>query len=956
MSAHDPIAVLRSSKLRIAAQLRHLVVAILLLLLLAASAHAQLPDTLLHAILPDRKTLQIGAQLGYTIAISGEYAVLGTPFDLSADTSGVVKVFDSATGALRHVLHAPNPATDGNFGYAVAISGARLVVGAIGSEVNGLNTGTVYVYDLAGVAPSIPVLKLDNPQGTDLGHFGVAVAISGSRMVIGANANDVGEKREAGNVYVYDLDSVSPAVPVAVVNNPEPQEDDGFGASIAIDGTRIVVGTPNDQTVDGTAGSVYVYDLADAAPTVPVMKVQNPNGSVNDQFGASVGISGSRIVVGAPLANLVNPAAGGVFVYDLDSPTRTVPVATVPNPTAATFDTFGRSVAIVGTHVVVGDPTDDDTGAKDSGCAYLYDLASATPTVPVVMLNNPSAAGEKLGWAAAMDGTRILVSALGSDTGAIDAGSAYVYDTGATKPEVPVAILNHPGAATQNRLGSTVAISGSLMVVGAPLYDAGGRDAGSAFIYDLSSPTPTAPLLELDNPSPRDTKYFGTTVAISGHRVVVGEPFGSFPNSYGSAYVYDLDSATPTVPILALAKPLPQPGHRAPIDKFGFSVAISGTRVVIGAPNDRSDPMAPGAVYVFDLGGAAPATPVATLRSPLQSQTSSSFGYSVAISGPMVAIGSPYDSDFEGSAYVYDFGTGTSTAPVGSLHKPNTTPGDLFGWSVAISGRRLIVGAPGDSTQTFYAGGAYVYDVTGKASPKPPFRLPNPTPVAREEFGYSVSISGSIAVVASPSDSVGGILAGSACVFDLNSATPTIPAVTLYNPHPAEGDGFSSAVAIDGTAVAIGTPGDDTVRPGHGAVYVFGPNPNAAPPTPADGLLTSWKLTHFGTTAGHGPFEDDDRDGLNNLLEEAFNTDPLKPDATAAPAVVNEAGYLTITIAKHPGVTYQVQSAATPDESAFSPGTTTILLDTPTTLKVRDNFLVGTTPGRFMRVKVTATP
>jgi hypothetical protein len=74
------------------------------------------------------------------------------------------------------------------------------------------------------------------------------------------------------------------------------------------------------------------------------------------------------------------------------------------------------------------------------------------------------------------------------------------------------------------------------------------------------------------------------------------------------------------------------------------------------------------------------------------------------------------------------------------------------------------------------------------------------------------------------------------------------------------------------------------------------------------------------------------------------------------PAPINEGGYLTITVAKHPGVTYQVQSAAAPDPAAFSAATTTVLLNDANTLKVRDNFLVGTTPGRFLRVHVTAAP
>jgi hypothetical protein len=55
-------------------------------------------------------------------------------------------------------------------------------------------------------------------------------------------------------------------------------------------------------------------------------------------------------------------------------------------------------------------------------------------------------------------------------------------------------------------------------------------------------------------------------------------------------------------------------------------------------------------------------------------------------------------------------------------------------------------------------------------------------------------------------------------------------------------------------------------------------------------------------------------------------------------------------------VSYQVQSASTPDPTAFSAATTTVLVNDIATLKVRDNFPIGTAPGRFMRVKVTATP
>ena len=129
-----------------------------------------------------------------------------------------------------------------------------------------------------------------------------------------------------------------------------------------------------------------------------------------------------------------------------------------------------------------------------------------------------------------------------------------------------------------------------------------------------------------------------------------------------------------------------------------------------------------------------------------------------------------------------------------------------------------------------------------------------------------------------------------------------------------------------------------------------------SPPGDADGdgLRDSWELSWWGTTAGHSALDDFDGDGIPELLEEAFGLNPKQPDPF--PTAVNEGGYLTITIPKLPGVTYEVQTAATPDAPAFSPTTTTVLTDNATTLKVRDNFLIGTPPARYLRVKVTAAP
>ena len=131
------------------------------------------------------------------------------------------------------------------------------------------------------------------------------------------------------------------------------------------------------------------------------------------------------------------------------------------------------------------------------------------------------------------------------------------------------------------------------------------------------------------------------------------------------------------------------------------------------------------------------------------------------------------------------------------------------------------------------------------------------------------------------------------------------------------------------------------------------------PDADSDGLLDSWELTYWPTTAGHSALDDFDHDGYVELLELALGLNPTQPNAGGLPAATNEGGYLTMTLTKQPGVTYEVQSAGTllpalPD--SFSAASTTVLTNDATTLKVRDNFLIGTPPNRFLRAKVTAAP
>src|SRR5205085_2076158 len=157
----------------------------------------------------------------------------------------------------------------------------------------------------------------------------------------------------------------------------------------------------------------------------------------------------------------------------------------------------------------------DDTGASNAGSAYVYNLNSMTPTTPVATLNNPSpAVSDFYGYSVSVSGNYVVVGASFDDAGASDAGSAYVYDLSSMTPTTPVATLNNPSPPVFDGFGISVSVSGYLVVALPICDDTGASDAGSAYVYDLSSMTPTTPVTTLNNPSPALNDNFGFSVSL----------------------------------------------------------------------------------------------------------------------------------------------------------------------------------------------------------------------------------------------------------------------------------------------------------------------------------------------------------------------------------------------------------------------------------------------------------
>jgi hypothetical protein len=128
----------------------------------------------------------------------------------------------------------------------------------------------------------------------------------------------------------------------------------------------------------------------------------------------------------------------------------------------------------------------------------LFDLASPDPAVPVRVLNNPDPGSNDFhGIAVAISGTRVVIGASGTDSGAVDSGGAYVHELASSTAGVHAAILDAPGDRAGDSFGHAVAIDGTNIVASAPLADGTTFNRGTVFVFD---PDPPLPLIQVEHP------------------------------------------------------------------------------------------------------------------------------------------------------------------------------------------------------------------------------------------------------------------------------------------------------------------------------------------------------------------------------------------------------------------------------------------------------------------------
>jgi hypothetical protein len=427
-------------------------------------------------------------------------------------------------------LVASDPLSNSQFGFAVAISGSTVVIGAAQAAVSGVGQGAAYVFTAPASGPSATVTqvaKLTASDGASNAHFGSSVAIDGTTIVVGARSAKIPPGTGAmntGAVYVF------PAPWTGTVASPQHEAaklaaSDGvgqnlLGASVGISGNTIVAGA--NGSIVSPGGAVYVFSApwtgTSASPQYEAAKLTASDAVSGDELGSSVSISGNTLVAGAAFATVNgHTQQGAAYVF----PAPWTGTAASPQHEAAKLIAsdgavtnqlgFTNQVAISGNTVVAGSGHALGNGNAATGAVYVFvapaagwsGTAASPQTETTKLTASDGAAGDTLGSSVSISGGTVVA---GADGATINGNSAQgaVYEFvmplgGWAGPQHETSKMVAADGVKSDTLGYSVAISGTTVAAGAGEVSSSNLGAGYVF---QANPAATTTALGVTPSSP----------------------------------------------------------------------------------------------------------------------------------------------------------------------------------------------------------------------------------------------------------------------------------------------------------------------------------------------------------------------------------------------------------------------------------------------------------------------
>ncbi|MBC8343126.1 MAG: T9SS type A sorting domain-containing protein [Bacteroidetes bacterium] len=351
-----------------------------------------------------------GDYFGYSVAICGDYAVVGAvcqDYDSTANNivsnAGAVYIFKRNNNGkwveIQKIVSNDRNQEDW-FGDVVDISDDYILVGARGDDFNTLNkdslesAGAAYFFTRNNNSYWVQVQKVVASDRTGWATFGYSVSINGNHSIIGAAGDSLdalgGNKlARSGSAYFFELNTNGVWTETTKITASDREDEALFGCSVSIFGEKAVVGAFKKSSGSNLlkAGAAYVFERNTTGNWNQVQKLLASPLQQNDFFGKCVSISYNSIIVSAH-GNRYDASgsnylvvAGAAFLFKQNNNGSWTQSQKIVASNRKALDAFGNEVSISGNNIVVGAPgrcldTADANFIDKAGTAYFFDGCS----------------------------------------------------------------------------------------------------------------------------------------------------------------------------------------------------------------------------------------------------------------------------------------------------------------------------------------------------------------------------------------------------------------------------------------------------------------------------------------------------------------------------------------------------------------------------------------------------
>jgi hypothetical protein len=667
------------------------------------------------------------------------------------------------------------------------------------------DTGVVYVYKRTGSSWALEATIKPHYSITTADMTFGKVVLSNGTLAVGARNEDSSSigidstpntsSTNSGAVFIFVRDNDGQWSQQAYIKPSNTVSGDFFGISIALEDDVLAVGASEQDSGFGNSGAVYVFRRTGATWAQEAFLKASDN-AAGIRLGIEVAISGNNLIAGAHWEDTGGADSGAAYIFNYNGMAWSQ-VKKLKASNVDAGDEFGYSVDIDGSDIIVGARYEDSSAAEidgdelnnDSyrvGAAYAFHY-----TVDWDQINYIKAHGggfKRLGRSLHSDGVRLVVGAPFDDG---RSGAVYVYQKVAGS-WIQEARLVSSNIEINDNFGQTVLVDGDTIFVGAPAEASSGSFSapnpadnslsGSGAVYEfryIAGSWVETNFIKSTNPGASDAfgawmSWDDDTLAVSAHQedsstTGVNSTPDEGASGSGAVYIYRRDLSGNWSHEAYIKAPNTDAG-----DNFGLRQSIKGDVLVVSSPSEDSasisdlndDSLADsGIVYIYKRTGVNWVFDQAIKSSNIEA--GDVFGNVIEYDGTHLAVaafgedgagsgvqGVPASNTQADSSAVYIFsetaGTFTQEAYLKNI---NSTKYSYFGMSMSFSGDYVAIGAENDHnsgrgiapnvTGTSYRSGSVSVFKKVNNEWEPFVYVKSPNADAQDRFGYRVSLQGS---------------------------------------------------------------------------------------------------------------------------------------------------------------------------------------------------------------------